>query len=248
MSNIIGADAAKLAGLQIDLLQKIRHGSLTVDQMKWWLSLNSTTRNHHMEENIRMTPCYEAPNGEFFPTPEHLVDEFSVLVDLGIITVPNDYVHKTQLEKFDEQNYKDLYYYFRDRIGEDNFPNPTRILKPGDKLHVRVFEPAWDKVTITLEECLMFLSLQKAVHTGAPGASLVYSQRRDQIEKGKWYCSLDEKDHLWTYSVGHYGVAGIHRNSDDSFWFHLVDFEHVCNHAKAILCFTEVECDETEKS
>lgn len=248
MNTIIDADAAKLAGLQIDLLQKLRSGSLTLEQLQYWINLNSTTRNHHMEENIRMIPCCEAPNGEFLPAYEEGLEKFRLLADLGVITVPGDYNHETQLEKFDEQNHKDLYYYYRDGIGDDNdFPNPTRILSPGDNFHVRVFAPAWDKVTITLEECLVFLTLQKAVHTGAPGASLVFNQKRDQIEKNKWYCSLDEKDHLWTFSVGHHGVPGIHRNSDDSFWFHLVDFEHVCNNTKAILCFTEVD-NETEKS
>jgi len=39
MKNIIGAEAAKLAGLQIDHLQKLRDGQRTIDQFEWYLNL-----------------------------------------------------------------------------------------------------------------------------------------------------------------------------------------------------------------
>ena len=39
MDTIIGADAAKLAGLQIDLLQKIRSGQVTLDHLEWFSKL-----------------------------------------------------------------------------------------------------------------------------------------------------------------------------------------------------------------
>ncbi len=39
MTKIIGVDAAKLAGLQIDHLQKLRNGQRTVEQFEWYLNL-----------------------------------------------------------------------------------------------------------------------------------------------------------------------------------------------------------------
>ena len=45
MSNIIGADAAKLAGLQIDLLQKVRSGQVTLAQLEWFNNLTKEARD-----------------------------------------------------------------------------------------------------------------------------------------------------------------------------------------------------------
>ena len=44
MSAIIGADAAKLAGLQIDLLQKMRNGQVTQDHLEWFNKLTREER------------------------------------------------------------------------------------------------------------------------------------------------------------------------------------------------------------
>ena len=45
MDTTIGADAAKLAGLQIDLLQKIRNGQITVGDLEWFNRLTAGDRN-----------------------------------------------------------------------------------------------------------------------------------------------------------------------------------------------------------
>jgi hypothetical protein len=44
MSDIIGADAAKLAGLQIDTLQKVRSGKITLEQWEWFNKLSFSDR------------------------------------------------------------------------------------------------------------------------------------------------------------------------------------------------------------
>jgi len=44
MKEIIGADAAKLAGLQIDLLQKVRSGQISLSQMERFSNLSSAER------------------------------------------------------------------------------------------------------------------------------------------------------------------------------------------------------------
>ncbi len=50
MDNIIGADAAKLAGLQIDLLQKLRSKQVTVAQLEQFLNLTRAERSLSLHE------------------------------------------------------------------------------------------------------------------------------------------------------------------------------------------------------
>lgn len=45
MNEIIGADAAKLAGLQIDTLAKVRAGNITLAQWEWFNNLNDAERD-----------------------------------------------------------------------------------------------------------------------------------------------------------------------------------------------------------
>lgn len=166
-------------------------------------------------------------------------EKFSLLRDLGIITVPEDYVHSTRLGRFMEENRKKLYG-VNDNTTDANFPNPTRILKPGDKLWVRAYQQIVPGTT-TSEERMAFLATQKAVHTGAQGASLVFEQKRDQLPKGKWYASFDEVDRLWKDAGGRHRVPHVFCDSDGGFGFDLGGFEGVRRGGNAFLCFCDVE-------
>ncbi len=166
------------------------------------------------------------------------IEKFALLVDLGIITVPETYLHETQLTTFGKQNRKKFYHY-NNEITDKNFPNPTRVLKPGDKLRVRAFKQVVGDTT-TSEECMAFLATQKAIHVGVQGASLVWDQKRDQLPKGKGYVSFDEKDRLWTHADGDHGVPRVDAGSDGDFGFSLGYFELVWRDGSAFLCFTEV--------
>ena len=172
--------------------------------------------------------------GEIVPA-----EKFSLLADLGIITVPDDYDHTTRLTLFGEKN-REKFYYYNDGITDEHFPNPTRILKPGDKLHVRAFKQIVSGAT-TSEERLAFLATQKAVHTGAQGASLVWEQKRDQLPKGYWYSSFDEKDRLWEDADGDHRVPLVGARSGGDFDFRLGDFEYVWYDDRAFLRFCDVE-------
>ena len=88
---------------------------------------------------------------------------------------------------------------------------------------------------------MAFLATQKAVHVGAQGASLVWDQKRDQLPKGKWYCSFDEKERLWQDAVGNHRVPLVCANSGGDFHFDLGDFEDVWLDISAILCFCDLE-------
>ena len=227
MKTIIDADAAKLAGLQIDTLQKVRNGQLTLDQWERFNNLTLDDREARFGDVKKKSPP---------PVP---TEKFALLVDLGIITVPDDYVHEKRLTTFGKQNRKKFYYY-NDDITDKNFPNPTRVLKPGDKLRVRAFKQVVSGST-TSEERMAFLATQKAIHTGAQGASLVWEQKRDQLPKGKWYASFDEVDRLWKDADGYHGVPDVDADSDGDFHFHLGRFESEWRDGDAFLCFCDLD-------
>jgi hypothetical protein len=106
MSKIIDAGAAKLAGLQIDSLQKYRDGQLTLGQWERFNNLSSEAREERFGDWKRSVSVTEKP------TPK-----FTLLADLGIITVPADYDHRVTLVSFRKRNYKKFVYY-NDSISE----------------------------------------------------------------------------------------------------------------------------------
>lgn len=226
MKTLIDAGSAKLAGLQIDTLSKYRAGQLTMDQWERFNNLSPADREARFGDwKVLMSPAEPI--------------KFDLLVDLGIITVPDDYVHATRLTTFGEK-FSDKFWYFNDDITDEHYPNPSRILKPGDKLWVRAFKQVVDGTT-TSEDRMAFLATQRAVHTGAQGASLVFEQKRAQLPKGKWYASFDEKKRLWEDADRYHRVPPVTAYSDGYFRFFLVPFELPWCADDAFLCFCDVE-------
>lgn len=166
-------------------------------------------------------------------------EKFALLVDLGTITVPKDYEHTTHLASFAEKNRKKFYYY-NENIIDANFPNPSRVLKPGDKFRVRAFKQIVPGTT-TSEERMAFLAKEKAVHTGAQGASLVFEQKQAELPKGYWYCSFDERKRLWKGADGYHRVPVVGADSDGDFYFDLGYFEPAWDDDYALLCFCDAE-------
>jgi len=162
-------------------------------------------------------------------------EKFELLVDLGIITVPDNYVHEKQLGLMNRKKF----YFFNSDITDKNFPKPTRIMKPGDKFHVLVYKQVVSGNT-TSEERMEFLKKQNAILTGAQGSSLVYEQKHDQLPKGYWYCSFDEKDRLWKDSVGDHRVPYVDVYTDGDFMFNLGYFENDWGSDNRLLCFCDV--------
>ena len=228
MSIIIGADAARLAGLQIDSLQKVRSGQLSLDHWERFNNLSPEVREERFGDWRK-------------PKPEVLVDskpieKFALLVDLGIITVPEDYDHAKQLAKFIKKNRKKFYGVNED-ITDANFSNPSRILKPGDRLWAKAYQQVVPNTTTSVER-MAFLEQEKmVVYTGAQGASLVFEQKRDQLPKGKWYASFDKPDRLWKDPGGDRRVPGVSANSDGDFYWDLGGFENVWSGHNALLGF-----------
>jgi len=225
----IGAEAARWAGLQIDLNSKYRAGKITADQLWRFINLSPKAREECFGNLKRPTMV-----ASVVPT-----EKFGLLVDLGIITVPADYDHMSQLSSFKSNNRYRFYSYNHD-ITDVNFWNPTRILKPGDRLWVRAHKQIILGTT-TSRERLAFLESLGSHHTGAQGASLVFEQKRDQLPKGYWYVSFDEKYRLWEDEQDRHMLPAIHVNSHGVFSFLLSDFERPWrDFSRAFLSF----CDE----
>ena len=158
--------------------------------------------------------------------------KFEIFKNLGILTVPASYIHKTRLADFYKRHQggkrKSFYYYDSD-INDQNFANPSRILKPGEKFQVDVVRQVFRGET-TSEERMAFLAVHRGIYLGAQGASLVFDDQkmRTDLPKGKWYSSFDEKDRLWQVTNGRRRVPCIHAYSDGDFYFSLGFFESVC--------------------
>ena len=228
MSTIIDADPAqKLAGLQIDMLQKYRAGQITFDQIERFNNLSPEDREARFGDQKKQKPAL----------PVEPAEKFAVLADLGIITVPNDYNHATRLATFLKMNRK-KFYDVNKNITDANFSRPSRILKPGAKIRVRAFKQIVDGTT-TSEERMAFLAAHKmAVYTGAQGASLVFEQKRGQLPKGYWYASFDEKDAL-PFLGGCHGVPRVDVYSGGGFNFGLGSFGSVWYGGSAFFGFSD---------
>ncbi len=169
--------------------------------------------------------------------------KFSILADLGLITAPADYDHVTCLTKFMARNRK-KFYGVDENITDVNFSNPSRILKPGDKLHVRVIHQIVPGTTTSTER-LDYLRQQPGNQfVGAQGLSLVFDQKRDQLPKGKWHSSFDELDRLWKGADGYRRVPGVGASSGGGFRWNLGGFEYGWDGGDTFLSFCDLPAGE----
>ena len=217
MDTIIGADAAKLAGLQIDQLQKVRKGHITLEHIEWFNGLLRTERDK-LSGVSRSDPRFK-------------------LVKTLDILVPADYVHATRLTSFAEAHRSEFYYY-DSNLTDQNFSRATVQLKPGQKLKVDIFQI---QEQVSSEDCMAFLHTQKAILTGAQGASLVYEQKRQDLPKNRGHISFDEKENLWKDADGRHRVPYIYAYSDGVFRFRLGYFESPWLGDCCLLSFRDAE-------
>ncbi|MEI6580932.1 MAG: hypothetical protein WCO07_02025 [bacterium] len=212
-------------------------GALDFDSMLDSLCLSKDSAQEIIEKINLIKPQIEKSVIDVLVENSIVDKRFKLFADLGVITVPENYVHGEQLGSLNQ----DEFYYFNDAITDANFPNPSRVLKPGDKLWVRAFKQVVPGDTSS-EDRMGFLKKLNAVFTGAQGASLVYQQKRSQLPKGFWYCSFDEKERLWKDSGGSHRVPSVGAVSGGGFVFRLGDFAGPWDGSYVILCF----CDKKE--
>ena len=216
MEKNIGADAAKLAGLQIDTLQKVRNGQITLEHWEWFNKLNRVERDNLAGVNV-------------------VVSRFSLLSSLQF-TVPEGYNHSTQLASFSKENRKKFYSY-NDNITDENFAKTTNKLVPGKTYEAKIFGiTKW----VTSEDCLAFLKTQNAILVGAQGISVVWQQAKENLPKGKYTLSFDEKNALWQDAYGNHRVPDMYRHSDGAWDFDLGYFGYVWGDDCSLLCVRDL--------
>lgn len=208
MDITIGADAVRLADLQIDALSKYRTGQLSLDHWERFVNLSPEAREERFGDGKRPASARTI----------ELVVKFGLLADLGIITVPTDYKLVTEF------------------VG-GSFPNPTRVLKPGNRLWVRAHKQIVDGVT-TSEERMAFLKTLNSHLVGVQGIELVEPKRR-QLPKSYWYASFDEKERLWFDAGRYHRVPGVLRYFSYGFSRGLGRFERPWRGGSAVLSFCD---------
>ncbi len=169
--------------------------------------------------------------------PESATDERFEFVKEFKFTVPTDYDHATQLATFAKAHKKGFYYY-NDDITDTNFAKATNKLVPGKTYTVKIFGI---KQTFQSQDGLDLIASQKGILAGAQGASLVYQLAKDELPKGKWYISFDEKNALWVDSDGFHRVPYVGRSSDGGFGFYLGYFGNEWGSDDCVLCFCDSE-------
>lgn len=216
MKNIIGADTAKLAGLQIDTLQKIRNGQIILEHLEWFNKLNKTERDRLAGVNI--------------------ADPHFALLNTFQFTVPENYDHATQLASFAKEN-REKFYFYNDDITDTNFAKATNKLTPGKTYEAKIFGITKQ---VASEDCLAFLKTQKAILVGAQGISVVWQQAKENFPKGKYTVSFDEKNALWRDAFGYYGVPYMYRCLDGGWVFSLGYFEDGWRGDYCVLCVRDL--------
>ena len=176
--------------------------------------------------------------------PKPKPDKFELLTTFEII-VPADYNHATRLDTFrtKHQNEKNKeFYFYNGAITDTNYAaKATTKLTAGRRFLVKAFGI---KKTASSLDCLAKVKAENGVLTGAQGASLVYEQRKDELPKGKYYVSFDEKDALWRGPFGRRRVPDVRADSGGDFCFGLGDFEGDWGSGGVLLCFCDLPAGE----
>lgn len=213
----IGADAAKLAGLQIDFLQKLRRNEISFEHFLWFVNLRKSDRDKLIGvENI-------------------LVDAHFILREEFKFTVPEDYNHGTQLAEFMQKNGEEFNLYHKPGLTDKNFNNPTHRLCPKKNYLVKLFSVL--KEGLTFEDNLRFLKSHKALLVGAQGLSLLYQLRKDKFSAGTSVVSFDEKSRLWKDDGLNRRIPLIERRFDGSLDFIFRSSEETLRENDCLLCF-----------
>lgn len=169
-------------------------------------------------------------------------DERFELVSTFNIIVPSGYRHAARLASFNRLHRHDFWGY-NNEITDEHYCGATTKLIPGQRLKVRVFEIDIEKKTrISSEDCLAYLHSEKAVLTGAQGASLVWELKCKELPADEPCISFDEKDALWKPLTNHL-IPFVNRYTMKSTrWgtggeFELYPFEIGLHKGSYLLCF-----------
>ena len=215
MPKNIGVDAAKLAGLQIDMLQKLRNGQMTIEQMEWFSGLTADDRDWLLGN--RDSRFKQIGFFNFF--------------------VPEDFAHKTCLGAF-KKNHQEKFAFPREDgvLFEDKrFARVTDELASGQRIGVCVFEA---RVNVGFEDCLNFVRRRSDLLVGAQGLVVAIEQAWSYFPRGQDCFSLDMKNVLWKNSLNNHLVwsSALHTRFDH-FVFELRPFDWDLRKCECLLLF-----------
>lgn len=164
--------------------------------------------------------------------------KFREFINLGLIMVWDDYMPETCLSMF-SRGHHEKFGSYNDTITDKHFSHPGRVLKPGDKLRVRVIEQT--EAITTSQECMAFLDQQEGnVYLGAQGLAIVFERMADLLPKNKEYTSFDRDENLWQPSGGHRRLPIIRVSHDGEFDLDLKDFKDTRGRSNVFFSFSEV--------
>ena len=140
---------------------------------------------------------------EAVPVNHKILDKTLIEVkDLGIFTVPSGYDHATELTM--SRKFANALFVRKDeRIKDANFRNPTDILKPGDRIHVRILTHVQRKKAISNAKWIELLTMVKKFYPGTPifpgaqGASLVLEHFSNKLPPSFDCVSVDHESRAW---------------------------------------------------
>jgi hypothetical protein len=163
---------------------------------------------------------------------EQLINQKFTLLKSFEVTVPKDYDHKKQLGTLNP----DEFYYFNNNITDKNFCEVTNQLVPGKTYTAKLIRIG---SRATSEECLEVYKKNNAILTGAQGLSLVYQIHKEELPRGKYTVSFDEKDALWADASGCHRVPLVDHCSDGDFEFDLGYFGRDWRRNFVVLCLCD---------
>lgn len=219
MNTFIDADAAKLAGLQMDMLKKMREKKISLQDLE-----------HFVRGELVLVPPPAVVN---VPAAKP-VDPFKLLDEFDVV-VPKGFKHKTCLAEF-KKNHEKEFYYFNPAFTDENFAKASTQLAPGRKLKVKIF--GFQRVSS--EQCLDKIREEKGVPVGAQGLTLAYLQGKAKLIKGKWHLSPDKKEALPKLD-GYRLVPRVDANSSGGFDVFLGSWDGDWDDRYCLLVFCDSE-------
>ncbi len=231
----IGANAAKLAGLLTDLLQKFRKGLITLSHIEWFNNLSKEKRDRFLGLKRDVSGCFKKLNS-------YLIDEW-----YSKDTPLKDSKDGENLLEYSmkKDGYKNKIIDLSREFKDVNFANPSYKFDRHGKYVLKLFQI---EKPVTPEECIDFLKSQNAILTGAQG--LVRAWEETFREKGvylpswQWFVSLDEKSHLWEDEDGYARVPFLyidfHAMCISDGYVVLRRFEDIIGSDTVLICWSEV--------
>ena len=154
-------------------------------------------------------------------------------------TVPEDYVHSTEMATLAEfaKNPEERFY-VNSNATDHNYNRTTYRLVPCKSYRAKIFGI---REIVVLVDCLTMLVKEKAFLVGAQGLAFLRRIQKEKFPVGKWLVSFDEKDRLWQGSDGSHRFPFVGRYSVGDWRFDLDRFACGWDDDHCVLCVCDLD-------